>query len=99
MEHRIQAIPENTTIGDYLQKIYKNFNGVKQGPFYYRITGMNANSWKIISVNAFGDEMDTPNKIIQIKQNGDEHIVPVTNVHFGSRRDKPNYISWKYTPF
>jgi hypothetical protein len=95
-----QATPDNTGIGDYVVQVYRNANGELHSPFYSKIVGTNAKSWKVVSVDAFGNAT-TPNMITQIKRNnGSKHIVKITSVKFSSdRRDMPNYISWKFTPF
>lgn len=99
MSLRIQATLSNTTIGDYVVQVYKNNNGDLQGPFYYQIIGMNSNSWKVKSVDAFGQDK-SQNIIYQIKRNdGTKHYIGITSIHFGSRKNKPNYISWKFIPF
>ena len=98
MTQRIQATPENTETGEYLQWIYKNNRGVRQGPFYFRIRGKNPNSWKVISVNEFGVNIPTTT-ITQIQNAGNENRKNKTNIEFGNRKDDSNYISWKYIPF
>jgi len=96
----IQATPENTKIGDYVVQTYRNDAGELHPPFYSKIVGTNTKSWKVISVDAFGNET-TPNVITQIKRSdGSKNIVKITSVWFSNdRRNKPNYISWKFVPF
>lgn len=98
IHNKEQATYENTSLGDYVVQIYTNKNGNVFGPFYSKITGFNKNSWKIVSVDAFGNEIPNCNIITQIKNDGTENIVKRTSVHFGDRKNKNNYISWKYIP-
>ena len=93
-----QATYQNSNLGDYIVQIYTNKNGSILGPFYSKIIGFNKNSWKVISVDAYGNEITNSNIITQIKNDGTENKVKLTSVHFGNRKDKNNYMSWKYTP-
>ena len=94
----IQATRENSQVGDYLSRSYTNRNGQHQGPFYFKITGHNNNSWKVQSVDQFGNNRALPYRITQIKRNGEEYESNITSINNSERSGSISYISYIYTP-
>ena len=98
MQRQIQATLENTKLNDILEYEYTNAAGEYHGPFYFKICGYNTHSWKVKSVDIYGNETKQ-HQITQIRQKDKtRHVINVKHIHFGERRNRPNYISWKHTP-
>ena len=73
----------NTTDKDRVVYFYKNLHNKDeyQGPFYFEISGKNKSSFKVKSVDEFGNNCEI-HKVIQIKRDGTQYEKKVTSLSF-----------------
>ena len=84
----------NTTLGDHILYFYKNKNNDKyQGPFYFEIYGKNKSTFKVKSIDEYGNRCETY-KITQVKKDGSYYQTNITNLSF--MRTGGNYTAYKF---
>ena len=72
----------NTIIGDHVLYFYKNKNDSKyQGPFYFVISGKNKSSFKVKSIDEYGNICQTY-KRTQVKSDGAPYQTNITSLPF-----------------
>ena len=84
----------NTTDKDMVVYFYKNLHNKDeyQGPFYFEISGKNKSSFKVKSIDKFGNSCEI-HKIIQIKRDGTQYNKNIRSLSF--KRTGGDYTVYK----